>query len=212
MSLARLMKALYRGGGDDIENNLSSDKRQNLLVAQGAPPYVEMSRRGIGAQAMTTAAVAALVVRPSTVALATLFNNEPEGGKIYVVDRAFAFNLVSTAAQARHGIWLCSHPKGLVTPTNEITARGSYAARANYGGRAFLVVDMTVTDDGWFPWGTWGDVEPTGVLPGGILTVHIEGRLLVPPQCGVSGTVVSSVVGNTFTFGFSWYEMQLDMA
>lgn len=212
MSLARLMKALYRGAGDDTEHSLFSDKRHNLLVAQGMPPYVEMSRVGLGVQAMNTAALAALVVRPSTVANFTIFNNEPEGGKSYVMDRAFCFNLVSTAAEARYGMWLCVHPKGLVTPTNDITARGSYVGRANYGGRAIADTAMTVTDDGWFPWGTWASTEPTGVLPGGVLSVEIGGRIIVPPQCGVSTQVVASAVGDTFTTGFAWYEVQLDMA
>ena len=209
--ITALLRAIYSGDGNETERRILTDRPGNLLMAGGMPPYVEMTRRGIGWQAMNTTALAALVVRPSTLANFTLFNNEPEGGLCYVIDRAFAFNLVSTTAQARHGLWLCQHPRGLASPTNDITARGSYACKANYGGRAVCDTNMVVTADDWAPWSEWGDVEPTGVLPGGILSVKLEGRLIIPPQCGVSTQVVSSVVGNTYTTGFGWYETRLDM-
>lgn len=211
MALARIFKALYRGDGDESERNLLTDRGANLLTSQGYPEYTELVRQGQVWSAMNTTALAALVVRPSTVANFTLFNNEPEGGLSFVIIRAFAFNLVSTAAQARSGLWLCAHPKGLVSPTNDITARGSSVCKANYGGRAIADTAMTVTDNGWFPWGAWGDVEPTGVLPGGILVADVLGRIVVPPQCGVSTQVVSSVVGNTYTSGFEWAEVRLDL-
>ena len=65
--------------------------------------------------------------------------------------------------------------------------------------------------NGWFPVGQTTDVEPTGVLPGAVLTWHAEGRLAVPPQCGISTQFVASVVGETWISGFAWYEAQLDL-
>jgi len=209
MGLEAILRAVYRGGSVPLETQVGSDVLSNLLVAQGAPPFAEMTRRGNGWAAMNTSALAALVVRPSTVANFTLFNNELAGGKSYIILRAFAFNLVTTAAQARSGLWLCVHPPGLVSPTNDITARSSMNARAAYNGRAICDTAMTVVDNGWFPWGITTDVEPTGLLPGSVLTAEVDGRIVVPPQCGVSTQVVSSVVGNTFTSGFMWYEEQL---
>ena len=197
--------AVHRGGATDgVPNGIQMNTQREVFVAQGLPPYTEMARRG-GFSVMNTTALAALVVRPSTVANLTLFNNEAAGGKSYVIDRLFAFNLVSTAAQARHGLWACVH-KPMAKPTADITAIASSSGK-NYGGLAVVDTGATVADDGWFPWGPWGDVEPTGVLPGGILTVNVEGRLIVPPGCGISTQVVSSVVGNTYTTGFSWYEV-----
>jgi hypothetical protein len=70
---------------------------------------------------------------------------------------------------------------------------------------------MTVTDNGWFPWGSMGQVEATGVLPGGVSIADVNGRIIVPPQCGVSTQVVASVVGNTFTSGFDWYVEDFDI-
>jgi hypothetical protein len=209
--ITSLLRAIYNGGGNESERSLVTDKPGNLLMAHGMPEYAELVRKGVVWSAMNTAALAALVVRPSTVANFTLFNNEPEGGLTYLVLRAFAFNLVTTAAEGRSGLWLCSHSKGLVSPTNDITARGSHSGKANYGGRAVCDTAMTVVDGGFFPWGQTTDVEPTGVLPGSVLTVEVRGMIQVPPQCGVSTQVVSSVVGNTFVSGFTWAEVQLDM-
>lgn len=144
--ITALLRAIYNGDGNETERRILTDRPGNLLMADGMPPYAEMTRRGVGWEAMNTTALAGLVVRPSTLANCTLFNNEPEGGLTYIVDRAFCFNLVSTAAQARYGLWICKHPKGLVSPTNDITARGSYACKANYGGRAIIDTNMTVTD------------------------------------------------------------------
>ena len=215
MSILTRVLAFYSGAGDDDERSMLVDKPGYLLSSQGLPAYAELARRGNGYSAMNTSALAALVVRPSTVANFTLFNNNRSGGPSFIMDRAFAFNLVSTAAQAKQGMWLCVHPPGLASVAAGITtaASGNTGKKlvTSAGGTAYTITAMTVTDDGWFPWGPWSDVEPTGVLPGAIMTVNIEGRLIVPPQCGISTQVVSSVVGNTFTSGFSWYVEQLDI-
>ena len=211
MVTSLLMKALRRGGGgsgDDV--GLQGDQHGNLMVAQGLPAGAILTAEGGGFQAMTTAAVAALVVRPSTTALFTLWNGEAAGGKSYIIDRAFGFNLVSTAAQTFAGLWLCSHVRVDVSgKAEEITAINSTQGRSGYGGEARLEVDGTVVDDGWFPWGVASESEEAGVLPGGVIVAPVNGRIIVPPQGGVSAHVVSGLVGDTFTVGFHWYEKQV---
>ena len=193
-------------GTSSTEHEAQGTPKGELLVVPAAAPWEEVTRRGASWSAMNTSALAALVVRPSTVANFTLFNNNASGSDIcFVIDRAFAFNLVSTAAEGRFALWLAVHPPGLSGPTNDITARASSVGKvAANSANAICDTAMTVTDDGWFPWGTQGDVEPTGVLPGGVSIAHVDGRIIVPPQCGISTQVVSSVTGNTFTSGFSW--------
>lgn len=201
------IRAKVRGGSlDDTFREIRANESGDQLVSNSMPPFSEMLRRFDLISTMNTAALAALVVRPSTTANFTIYNNESAGGKIYVPYRMFAFNLVSTAAQAKQGMWYCVHSSALASPTNDITARSS--------GRGDLVATksiadtaMTVVDDGWFPAGNWSDVEPTGVLPGAIMEYKFDGSVCVPPGKGISGQVVSSVVGNTFTMGFSWFEV-----
>ena len=149
------------------------------------------------------------MVRPDTVAAITIWNGEEAGGKSLVIDRVFSHQLVSTTAQGFSGLWYCMH-LNMTKPTADITAlRGSGDGREP---ETPVVVDVeaTVLDDGWFPIGdATGEVEATGVLPGGNLEGKVDGRLVVPPQHGMSVQVVSGVVGNTFTSGVSWWRMHV---
>ena len=196
----------------DGKVKIQSTKAGDLYVAQGLPAGTVATLSGAGYQAMATAAIAALVVRPSTTAAFTLWNGESAGGKSYVIERVMCHQLVSTAAQARFGIWLCSHPIGMAAVTADITAIKSTSGKSAYGGSARLDNGATVADDGWFPWGDSVDVEPTGVLPGAQISAEVNGRIIVPPTAGLSAHVVASLVGDTFTLGFHWYELQLDVA
>ena len=169
--------------------------------------YAEITAKGAGWQAMTTTAGAALVVRPSTVALATLFNNYlRESSVCLIIDAAFAHNLVGVAGSS-YGIWLCVHPTGMAAPTNDITVRNSLSGRPATPliSRTFLDAGATVLDDGWFPWGDSGHAV-TVTVPGGQVTAPVDGRIIVPPTAAVSMTVVADTTGATFTTGFRWYE------
>jgi fructose-specific phosphotransferase system IIC component len=66
-------------------------------------------------------------------------------------------------------------------------------------------------DNGWFPIDTVGSkVGNTGtVTPGASIAIPIEGRFVIPPTAAISITVVGSLVGQTFTTGFSFYELYL---
>src|SRR3990167_6912855 len=148
------------------------------------PRYAEITAKNVGWQAMTTDAAAALVVRPSTVAMATLFNNNPlADGVCLIVDAAFAHNLVGVAGSS-YGIWLCVHPLGMTAPTNDITVRNSLSGlKANGGSNTLLDAGATVLADGWFPWGDAGHAV-TVTVPGGQVTAPVDGRIIVPPTAG----------------------------
>lgn len=202
------LKALIRGSSDSARR-VEATSRGDVFVVQGLPPYTEITRQGGGYSAMATVAVAALVVRPSTVAMATLFNNEGKGGKSLIMDRAFAHNLVGTANSV-YSIWLCLHPVGMAAPTNDITVRNSHSGKPGTvsGSQTMFDNGATVVADGWFPWGG-SEHTVTVTTPGGVVYAEINGRLIVPPQAGISLQVVADVVGATFTAGFSWYEKEL---
>ena len=199
------LKGLIRGG-NDADRRVEVSDRGDLFVAQGLPPYTEITRQGGGYSAMATAAVAALVVRPGVTAMATLHNNEGKGGKSLIMDRAFAHNLVGTANSV-YSIWLCVHPVGMAAPTNDITVRNSHSGKLGAVSTSSTLFDngATVVDNGWFPWGG-SEHTVTVTTPGGVVFAEINGRIIVPPQAGVSLHVVADVVGATFTAGFSWYE------
>ena len=187
-------------------------KMEELLgeLVRNDGPFGNARLAGSHESAIQTAATAALVVRPDTVAAITIWNGENPGGKSLVIDRIFSFNLVSTAAAAKSSLWYCHHLVGMTKPTNDITAlRGTGDGRIPDNSNVIIDVGATVLDNGWFPCGNWSDVEATGVLPGASMEWECRGRLVVPPTSGLSVQVVSGVVGNTFTSGVSWWRVQL---
>lgn len=210
MSVKTWITALVRGGKDDEYAEIS--KTGDLYVAAGLPPLTELARRYGIVQAMNTSALAGLVVRPSTTSNITLFNKATSPNTLVLV-RAYAFNLVSTAAENYFSLWLCSHPVGMTAPsTADIAVRNwTNGKAAGDGGHTILDVAETVVDDGWFPWGPIGRSEAVGVLPSGAVDARLDGAILVPPGAGISGQVVAGVTGQTFTMGFAWIPVPKDL-
>lgn len=190
----------------------ASNYRNEQLVAQGLPPYAQLSLENKGWQVMDTSATPAVIVRPSTVAGLTLYNNNTTSSNIcFVIDRMFAFGLVSTAALSDYSLWACVHPVGMTKPTADITTINSMSGFATaYAGGAVVDTGATVTDNGWFPVSNNANViHGVGVTPNHALSVPAEGRFIIPPTAGFSINVVASITGLTFTHGFSWYELEL---
>lgn len=199
--MAALIKAKNESASADVDLKATSG---GLLLT--APYTLIWTARRYGFQAMATAAVAALVVRPTTVAMATLRNVSND--KVLVIERAFAHNLVTTAAAGFSHIWLCSHPVNSAAITNDITVRNSTNGNVAGGSSTHFDNGATVLDDGWFPWpDVIGEAEPTGTLPGAAVLANVNGRIMVPPTAAISMQVISSVTGNTFTPGFHWFEV-----
>jgi hypothetical protein len=180
------------------------------FVAQGLPPYTEMTRKGNGWATMSVTAVAGLVVRPTTVCALELWNGYGAGGPSLIVDRMFFFNLVSTAVVEGFSGW------AQVTAAKAAPSSAALAIRGNsgkaYGGSALNAIGTTVLDAGWFPWSNAYNKAAGGVVPFGAVCVEVAGRLIVPPGSSLCLHVVSSLVGQTFTQGASWYEETLTIA
>ncbi|KKM20220.1 hypothetical protein LCGC14_1647610 [marine sediment metagenome] len=213
--MAVVSEGTVKGGvNNNEEKPIALNENRDLIVTQGMSPYVELSRLGGGYSAIATSAVAALIVRPGTTAMFTLWNGESTGGKSYVIDRLFTHNLLSTAAAAFFGIWACVHPANMTNPGVDI-ARSATNITGNtgktYSGQGVVGVAETVVDNGWYPWTNSVEVTTATTLPGAHLAVNVEGRLIVPPTGGISLTVVASLATQDFTTGCSWYEVQLDL-
>lgn len=208
-----IVEGKVRSGGDAGEDKrLEVSENEDLFVAQGLPPYAEITRQGGGFSAIQTAATAGLVVRPSSVAGITIWNGAAAGGKSLVIDRLFTHCLVSGGEQGRFSLWACVHPAGMTDPGEDIAASATNVtghSGKTYDGAAIVGVGETVVDNGWYPWGNSVDYELTGVLPGAAISAEVAGRLIVPPQGGISVTVVASMADSTYCSGLSWWEMQI---
>ncbi len=180
------------------------NEKGEQLVGQGLPPYTEMVRKGQSWATMNTSAIAALVVRPSTVAALELWNGYGASGPSLIVDRVFGFNLVTTAVNEGWSLW------AQVTASKAAPSTASLAVRGNsgkaYSGSVINAIGTTVVDSGWFPWTNGLVTSGSGVTPYGCAVANVEGRLVVPPGASLCLHVVASLVGQTFTVGASWFE------
>ena len=157
--------------------------------------------RGYGWLAMATAAVASLIVRPTTTAIAPLYNNT---SKNFVIERVFAHNLVSIA-NGQFGIWVCVHPTGMTAPTNDITIRNSLSGLVA-GTEGIFDNGATVNDNGWFPWGP-NSTSVTATVPGSLTEAEIGGRIIIPPTAGISLSCVGQTAAVTVCMGLQWFSV-----
>ena len=183
------------------------NQRGDLLTASGFPRGAELVRQGKAWATMSTAAVAGLVVRPSTTAAFEIFNGYASGGKSLIIDQLFWFNLVSTNVIEGFSGWAAVTAAKAAVTTGSFVVRGS--SGAGYGGPVIAAASTTVIDSGWFPWTNAYQKGAGGVVPFGAVIAEVDGRLIVPPQCSLCLHVVSSLTGQTFTQGARWYEEQL---
>jgi hypothetical protein len=198
-----------RKAGAVLPTTVQLNEFGEQFVAQGFPQATEMVRRGNGWGTLATAAIAGLVVRPSTVAALELWNGYGATGRSLVVDRLFAFNLVSTNVIEGFSLW------AMVTQAKAAPSTASLAVNGlsgkSYGGPVINAVGTTVIANGWFPWTQAYNKGAGGVVPFGAVIGPVDGRIVVPPQCSLCLHVVSSLVGQTFTTGAFWYEEQLTL-
>lgn len=159
-----------------------------------------------GESQVAQAAIAGLVVRPTTVAAITFWNAEPSGGDVLLIDRIFTHALVTTTAQSFFGMYYCMHTE-TVKVTSELTSLGGTHDGREPTQGVIIELARTVLDNGWFQCGTTGEAEEVGALPGSHAEWECNGRLVVKPKQGISLHVVAGVVGDTFTTGMAWYKV-----
>ncbi len=176
----------------------TTEKGVTVVIAQ----TVVWTAQGYGYEAMATSAIASLIVRPSTLSQLTLYNNTID--KHFVIERAFAHNLVSIA-DGQFGIWLCVHPTGMAIPGgNDITVRNSLSGKSPNTAVGIVDTAESVADNGWFPWGESG-TSVTTTVPGALAQALVNGRIILPPTAGISIQSVGQTAVVTTTCGFHWF-------
>ena len=184
------------------EGVLKTQLVTNGGITTTVPYQVIWTAKGYAYEAMATAALASLIVRPSTLSQLTLYNNTTN--KVFVIERAFAHNLVSIA-NGQFGIWLCVHPTGMAIPAgNNITIRNSLSGQAPNTSVGVVDTAEAVANDGWFPWGESG-TSVTTTVPGSLAQALVNGRILLPPTAGISIQSVAQTAVVTTVCGFHWF-------
>ena len=208
--MADAITIAQRKGNTNAQGTAAGNEFNEQFVAQGMPPYAEMTRLGQGWSTMATAAVAGLVVRPTTAAAYEIFNAYPLGGQSLVIDRIFSHCLVGIVAADSFVIWAG------VTSVKAAVTSGSFVVRGHsgkpYSGPVIAQAGTSaLADPGWFPWASGGTASVGAALPMSAAIAEVAGRLIIPPQCSLCLHVVSSTTALTFCSGAAWYESQITL-
>jgi hypothetical protein len=214
--LRKLLEGIDAGSqGDDEQIALTQQLEQ--YIAYGASPYGEIVRLGRAFVNNTTAAVAAAVAIPTTTGGFSLYNNEPDGGRSYVIDWVGASNVASaaTAAQAQM-IGLVGQVRETPPADSGLLPKklnGMGGGSADTKSRTILTGTALPAGTGlatnWFPVGPSWIKNSAVATPGYGLWWPCDGRYIVSPGRYFSLQVVANVVGETFQLFIAWHERAL---
>lgn len=219
--IGRVRKLLEAIDGSAVSDNeqVTMSPQLEVLIAQAAAPYREITRVGRSFQITTTTAVAAAAAIPSTAGGLSLYNNEPDGGRSYVIDFVSA-NGVATAALAGHAQLLVLQGQVRETaPTNSaLIAKkmnglggGSNDTRARTILTATALPATTGIAADWFPVGMGVERAAATSVPGQGLYWESNGRIICPPGRYFSLQVLADTVASTFQLCISWHELSLNL-
>ena len=218
------VRGLNIGQAEEINNGniqvaLSGQGEQ--LVAFAAEPFQEEFRRGRSfwvANAIGSP-VAAVTAIPSVAYIMAIFNNEPDGGRSYVINYVWAHFVVIPATQIHCGIIGCLGQVREAAPTvaqnvgviKSACGMGKLdtLCRATIGGAPDFPATTGIAAN-WFP---IGDSLKTSIVsvPGVSIYSTVEGRIIVPPGRYFGVSVLSSNTTSTSIMGIGWTEKQLTL-
>jgi hypothetical protein len=203
--------------GGDIQ--MTFNNRGDQLYAQALPPKAEIVRMGYMWTCRQTAAAAFTHVAalPTTRAELFVMNNEPSGGKCYVIDTVWSLNVTtSMAAVNQLGLIVQIVPAAtMVAPTHDATTSfiDSRNGKASYTGNMKRAVAQATGcfTDLWTLLAT--SVYTTAAATLGTATfAEVWGGLIIPPGAGLGINLVSGIAVGKSIVGFSWAELQLPLA
>lgn len=199
------------GGGAGDSRSAEINESNELLTAQGLPPYTEMSRLGDGWTVQTSTLFAPIAAYPSTTARLEVFNNNP--GYVMVVVDVFAAQVLSTAATQTYAIFaMVTTQKAAPTLTALVLASlsGKALITPTAGGPVIPAVDTTVVANGWRPYGGWQAWGTAAATPGNAASAEVNGRLIAPYGTSVCVAPAGSIAtASSFQCGLTFYWVPL---
>jgi hypothetical protein len=201
-----------RSPSNDTLQYPEADFRGQLLVSDGFPYLFENVRLGeVWTAIQGTTTVFLAVALPTTVAQATLFNNNSVGGKCLVLLGCTTTTSVSEGAAAHAQLFV--EPSlialtSLPATADTGTCRG-YVTGSTYGGGGLVSKTVTVTDNGWIPVGGLaipGALATTiGVVAGGMLSIP----LIIKPGYYAAAATTSVNATGSGKVAFHFMELQI---
>lgn len=209
----KLLEGIDAGDSSD----LVLTEQGELLVGHGTSQYEEVTRIGRSFKAGTTAAVAAVVAIPTTAVGFAIYNDEPDDGRVYVIDRVWAQNVASTAVASQAQLLALVGKQRETAPTDAMPAN-SLISLSGMGGKdtkvkailtATALPATTGLQGSWIPVGRNGVKPGVAATPGYGMVADINGRMLCPPGRYFAVHVLANAVGETFQMGVEWHERKI---
>jgi hypothetical protein len=207
--------AFYGDGNEECEAEVTGQGEQ--LCATGACYMSEIARQGRSFWINTIAQVASVIAMPTTACAFAIYNNEPDGGRCYVIDQVWALFTANASILPQACLVACLGQVREAVPTNAMTATINLK---NYNGtnkpdsrsRCILTVTTLPTTTGFA--GSWMPITDTAnagvaALPGFQRVYNIDGRYIVPPGRYFAVHCVSAKTDVQAQYGIAWTEKYL---
>ncbi len=167
---------------------------------------MEVSRQGQYFIACDSTARAGVVAIPSTLAVSSLFNNEPATSNLVYVLKRVTFQVVANTSAASFGVVL-NLQKLVATVSTDTKTIALPSGRASYPGSARIINGATsVAADTWVPVGnTAGNLVASG-FGTSFDSGDLEGMFFIRPQRQLHAAVVASATNLTGFIFFHWIE------
>jgi len=220
--IRQLLQGVDRGSvGDDEQFPMSEQLEQ--LIAMASSPYEETTKMGRSFEVHTVAAVAAVVALPTTAAMLTIWNGEPDNGRSLIIDRVWGLRIVSTTAIASQASLIGALGQTRVAslgaasglPVNALNGNGGKDTKAVSYLTAVALDAVTGVTNNWrvLPGQTGGLKISAGAatVGGDMINAEVNGRIIVPPGRAFGVHVFAPLVGETFIAGIEWHEKVISL-
>ena len=207
-------------GSDNEETPIELSQQGEQLVAEASPNHCEITRQGRTYWCNTgSAPVASVVAMPTTATGFNIFNNEPDGGRSYVICQVWMMVTAQAGATIPQSEMIACLGQVRETAPADLKAATVIQKTTNGGtkldsrARINLAVALPATTGfagNWFPIGG-GVTAAVSALPGFQKTVNVEGRYIVPPGRYFAIHCVSSNVSVVCAWGILWQEKFLNL-
>jgi len=207
-----LSPGLYAENREDEQFHVSPLGDQ--YIVQGLPEKAEIIRMGDSWQ-MMGAASTGLTAVPTTAGLLTIWNGEPDNGKIYVIDSVACSKVIVDVTTCDYfTLWAQLIRPPMATPTDAALARVSLCGKPNYSGRARNVATSTTLANRWDNLGNSlpyvGGAQVVGGSAWQQLDVDVFGKYIIVPAAAFTVTASEiTATASTFRFTIRWHEVVL---
>jgi hypothetical protein len=205
----------YGVGNEDTEIEISGQGEQ--IHAQGAAWFSEIGRQGRSFWINTVTQVASVIAMPTTAVAFAIYNNEPDGGRSYVIDQVWMLVtanasikaqavMVGCLGQVREAVLANAMSATIICKNTNGMGKLDTRARVILAGTALPAT--TGFAGAWMP---ITDTTNAGVtsLPGMQRVYTLCGRYIVPPGRYFALHCVSAKIDVQAQYGISWTEKYL---